>query len=214
MSRSHPDPPPRPDAEGPLRLFIALPATPEVVRRAQETISRLRGAGDVRWVAPDRLHLTLKFLGDTPAGKLPEIIAGIAAKANTFSRFMVELGGAGAFPNLRRPQTLWLGFAGRGAETLTALAAAVDEAAHAAGWPREKRPFQPHLTLGRVRSSRELRELAERLRREGEAATASVEWPVEELHLVRSVLRPQGPEYTVLERFPLREEESPAPRFE
>src|SRR4051812_2134053 len=102
------------DETSPLRLFIAVPAPPEVRAAAEAVIRRLQGLGDVRWVTGDRLHLTLKFLGDTPPNQVPKLGALLKEDANKNSPFVVELGGVGAFPNPRRPQTLWLGVQGEG----------------------------------------------------------------------------------------------------
>jgi 2'-5' RNA ligase len=190
-----------------LRLFVAVPAPPVVRAAASSVIERLRGSEEVRWVAPELLHLTLKFLGSTPSEKVEGISAALTEKANRFSRFMVELGDAGAFPNLRRPQTIWMGVGGD-VRALERLAEAVEQALVPLGFPREKRGFRPHLTIGRVKSSRGLPELARRLL--GSAARAeleSVPWPVEEIHLVQSVLKPSGPEYTPVRVFRLGGEE-------
>jgi 2'-5' RNA ligase len=197
-----------PQAEA-LRLFVAAPAPPAVQEAARETIAALRGAGDVRWVGPERLHLTLKFLGNTDVEKVPLLRRVFAETANNFSPFVVSLGGVGAFPNVRKPQTLWLGFQGEAAP-LIRLARGVEGAAASLGFPPEGRPFRAHLTLGRVRSAQGAAELGRRVAEAAarpDGASWGVEWPVFEFHLVRSDLRPSGPEYTVLERFPLGEEE-------
>lgn len=196
-SNSPPTPAPKP-----LRLFVAVPAPPGVREAAAGVIARLRGEGDVRWVAPELLHLTLKFLGPTPPERVPQIEAALAKNSNSFSRFVVELERLGAFPNARRARTIWLGL--RAPAELERLAQAVDEAVHPLGFPREERAFRPHLTLGRVKSARGLAGLARALEELPAAGLPAAEpWPVEEFHLVRSDLRPAGPVYTVLARFPL-----------
>jgi 2'-5' RNA ligase len=189
-----------------VRLFVAVPA-PEAVRTAAVGVmERLRGAGDVRWVRPELLHLTLKFLGATPAEKMPAIAQILEENANKFSRIVVELGGAGAFPNERRPQTLWLGLSGEGASSLGRLAEGIERGLEPLGFAREQRAFRPHLTIGRVKSPRGQAELSQRLRQVAAAGSepSRVEWPVEEIQLIRSDLRPAGPEYTVLRSFPFR----------
>src|SRR2546421_7620858 len=98
----------RPQPES-VRLFVAVSTPAEVREAAAEVVSRLRGAGEVRWVSPERLHLTLKFLGETPADRVAGIAGALEKSANKVSRFVVDLGGAGAFPNARKPQTVWLG---------------------------------------------------------------------------------------------------------
>jgi len=118
---------------------------------------------------------------------------------------VVRLGSAGAFPNVRRPQTLWIGFSGS-IEPLATLAGQVEDELGPLGFPPEGRAFRPHLTIGRVRSGKGLSELAGRLQQvagDPRQPGWDLEWRVDELHLVQSVLRPSGPEYTTLERFPL-----------
>jgi RNA 2',3'-cyclic 3'-phosphodiesterase len=187
----------------PLRLFVAVPA-PEPVREAAEaTIAAFRAAGDVRWVAPHLLHLTLKFLGPTSPEKVQELVEVLEKNANNYSPFVLELEGAGAFPNLRKPQTIWMGIGGE-TGALGALAGGVDQAVHSLGFELEKRAYRGHLTIGRVKTSKRLGELSRGLQRAAEARTTPVRWPVQGYHLVLSELRPSGPEYTVLERFTLR----------
>lgn len=185
---------------------MAVPATDAVRAAAVETIERLRGVGDVRWVRPELLHLTLKYLGATPSEKMPAVAQNLEENANTFSRVVVELGGAGAFPNERRPQTLWLGLSGEGVSSLGRLAEGIERGLEPLGFAREQRAFRPHLTIGRVKSPRGQAELSQRLRQvaAAESEAPCVEWPVEKIQLIRSDLRPAGPEYTVLRSFPFR----------
>jgi 2'-5' RNA ligase len=149
------------------------------------------------------LHLTLKFLGSTApenAGLLADILE---ESANSFYRFVVELGDVGAFPNLRKPQTIWLGV--ERAEPLILLAEEIDRAVSSLGFEREARPFRPHLTLGRVRSPRGLRDLSQALLTPAEQPAVPTSWAVNEIELIRSELRPSGPVYTTLHRANLRE---------
>ena len=194
-----------------LRLFVAVPVTPAVEARALATIQALRGKGDVRWVAGDRLHLTLKFLGTVPREKLSSIRRILAKSANNVSLFVVELGSAGAFPHVRHPRTIWLGLEGE-TGPLTTLAREVDRALHSLGFPLEQRPFQAHLTLGRVKSPKGLKELGEGLHALAHSTRSREErpsWAVDEYHLIHSELLPGGPRYTLLNRFSLRREQRP-----
>jgi len=195
----------RPPAERPLRLFVAVPAPPEAQAAAHKINESVRGAGDVRWVAPPLLHLTLKFLGSTPPEKLAGIGRALAKTANEFSPFVVELGGAGAFPNPRRPQTIWLAVGGE-VQALRDLAGAVDAALHPLGFERETRGYTAHLTIGRVKSPRGMKELSRKLLDASEHGATPVTWRIGELHLMQSRLRPGGPEYITLERFRLGRE--------
>jgi 2'-5' RNA ligase len=189
----------------PIRSFIAV-ALPEPARAAvRQVIDGLRGVGDVRWVTPEQLHLTLKFLGNATPAQAAELAGRLREIANIFSRFVVEFEGLGAFPNPARPRVVWLGVA-RGASELAALAAAVEEGCVSSGFPREERSFRAHLTLGRVRSPRDLAALSGRLR--SLAAVPVPPVPVEEFLLMESRLLPAGAVYRVRERFPLAGQES------
>lgn len=188
-----------------LRLFIAVPAPPQVRQSASRVLQQLRGHGDARWLTPDRLHLTLRFLGATPAAQIPRICEVVGKTANAFSSFVVELAGVGAFPNARRPHTVWLGV--EPAERISMLATEIDRAVEGLGFVREQRPFRAHLTLGRVKSSHGIGSLTNALSRIDPPDEPRVAWPIQEIELIRSDLRPAGPDYTTLERFPLRREE-------
>lgn len=111
------------------------------------------GLGDharrIRWVQLDRLHVTLRFLGPTPAGRLADVAAALDAAAAGVGPFEVRFAGAGAFPAPDRPRALWLGIV-RGAEELGRLAAAFEVALSTAGWPVEPRSFRPHMTVART----------------------------------------------------------------
>ena len=112
-----------------LRAFVAVEIDAEAARRAAEIVERLRtaDAGRVKWVDPVNFHLTLKFLGPTRRDALPRLGEALRAIAAEAAPFEMELVGAGAFPNLRRPQVIWLGVT-KGSELLAALAGRVEAA--------------------------------------------------------------------------------------
>jgi 2'-5' RNA ligase len=172
----------------------------EVARMA----APLRGLGDVRWVAVENYHLTLKFLGQVAratAGALGDSLGRVAGEVRPFR---IELGGLGAFPSAGRPQTVWIGVTG-GSEPLVALARATDGVCAAHGFAKEERAFHAHLTLGRVHSPRGRDELAARLRAGGAEPVGGFE--VDALYLMKSTLLPRGAVYSVEERFPLGAQE-------
>ena len=188
--------------ETPLRLFIAAPAPQAVQSASARWIAPLRGLGDVRWVRAEQLHLTLKFLGAVPAagvGLITATLDTIAQQkiANNCLRILLTTKGLGAFPDRRHPQTLWLGIDGE-TDRLTALASEIEAALEPAGFPRERRPYRPHLTVGRVRSERGRAELAKALASTpGDAAP----WRMDEFVLMQSVLGSNGSTYTPLRSF-------------
>lgn len=139
----------------PVRTFVAVELTPEIRGRAKQLIARLRRiVADVRWVGPEDLHLTLKFLGEVDVLEIPRVCAAVAATVDEFSPFEMEIVGAGAFPDLVRPRTIWLGV-GQGAEEMVDLHQRLQAALAPLGFREEGRRFRPHVTLGRVRDSAE-----------------------------------------------------------
>ncbi|MHC4179990.1 MAG: RNA 2',3'-cyclic phosphodiesterase, partial [Planctomycetota bacterium] len=97
-----------------LRTFIAVEINSAIRQRAEQLAEQLSAAGaDVKWVAPDNLHLTLKFLGEVASQEIPPVCEAVRQGAAEVKPFELEVRGAGAFPNTRRPRTLWLGV-GRG----------------------------------------------------------------------------------------------------
>lgn len=135
-----------------IRTFIAVEMSPRVISRVGDLIDKLRVApAEVNWVRTQHMHLTLKFLGDVPDTETPDICRVAAAVAAKFEPFEITCRGAGAFPNVREPRTLWIGIED-GAAELKRLQAALDEALKSElGYAKEQRGFHPHLTIGRVK---------------------------------------------------------------
>jgi 2'-5' RNA ligase len=144
----------------------------------------------VRWVGAENVHLTLKFLGDVDEALLADLKAALAAVAASAGPFALSLKGGGCFPNARAPRVIWIGLA-EGAEEASALAAAVERALEPLGFVREKRPFRPHLTIGRVKDVQQLKEY------DVPPATA------EAVALIKSTLTPEGSIYQEIGRFRL-----------
>jgi len=185
------------------RLFIAVNFPSALRREAWDASAPLRrSALPVRWVAPEALHLTLKFLGEVESPRESAVLAAMHDLAPGSRPFTLSLGGFGAFPSVERPRVVWLGC--EGVPALELLQHAVEQRMHALGFPLEGRPFRPHLTLGRVRSGGQRRErdppdlgaLLDGLDFTG-AAT------IESLDLMESRLGPDGPRYSVRQAVPL-----------
>jgi 2'-5' RNA ligase len=190
-----------------IRAFIAIPLpTPLLDRLAalQRRLERQTPARSIRWVRAQGIHLTLKFLGDTPTEKLPEIKTALAAVARHVPACTFTVEGLGCFPNLHRPRVVWVGIdepAGR----LGALQNAIEEVMTPLGYPPEKRGFSPHLTLGRM-GRRASRDDAAQV---GEVVAGTTIEPLAEVTadrfaLIRSVLKSAGAEYTTLHEFLLK----------
>lgn len=135
------------------RLFVAIPIPPNVRESITAVVDSVRAAGDpavrdVRWVRLDGLHLTLRFLGPTEEDRIAAVTAAVDRTAGATQPFSVVIARGGAFPSVARPRALWLGVA-EGAADLGATATGLDEALGESGWPRDERPYRPHLTLAR-----------------------------------------------------------------
>jgi len=137
-----------------LRLFYAVPVPAEARTKVADLIDRVQaGVGDgtarIRWVRVDGLHLTLRFLGPTPARLRPALEVAADTVASAAAPFEVALSEGGAFPSVSRPRSLWVGVS-EGADELTALADGLSRLSREVGLELETRPFAAHLTLGRT----------------------------------------------------------------
>ena len=188
-----------------VRTFIAIELSEEVragLTRLQEELKR-RGEG-VKWVRPEGIHLTLKFLGNVPADRIEEIAQAVRDACVGFSPFQISFAGLGCFPNLRRPRVIWVGVEGE-TETVARLQRAIEGNLAALGFPPEERGFSPHLTLGRVRKevgSGERRRLGQLI--EATAAGQLGGMMVEAINVMRSDLKPTGAVYTQLASIKLK----------
>ena len=186
------------------RLFVAIDL-PEGVReslgRLQNDLRRLDLSG-LRWTRPEGVHLTLKFLGETPASSLPAIEGALARAVRGVPAFRLALGAPGTFGGRRGPRVLWVDVEGE-LQPLQQLQAAVERELAAAGFAPEERGFSPHLTLARVPQPPPPSQ-AERISRALEAVAAPRgEFEATELVLMRSSLQPGGAVYSRVAAFPL-----------
>jgi 2'-5' RNA ligase len=184
-----------------LRTFVAVEMSPDVRARAEHLIGRLRGTeAKVTWVKPPTMHLTLKFLGEVDLKEIPAMCEAISRAVADIPPFEFEVQGAGAFPSVDRPRTVWLGI-GRGEDELVALHAAVERALADLGFRRENRRFRPHLTVGRVRGDRDLRALGQLVAQHAEfiGGVSSVD----EVIVFSSELEAEGPIHQPLAVAPL-----------
>jgi 2'-5' RNA ligase len=186
------------------RTFIAVEAAPEIRSRVADLVNRLRVAdATVKWVEPENLHWTLKFLGDVSDEDIAHVCRHVGRVASSIEPFRLQARGAGAFPDSRRPRTLWVGVS-EGEEEMIALQTGVEDALRPLGFQREGRRFKPHLTIGRVRAMpREAQTLGELIERHRDFDAGAAE--VDELIVMASYLDRTGPTYQPLGRAPLGE---------
>jgi len=177
-----------------MRAFVAVKVAEWIRRKLVGVQDELRRTeADVKWVEDANLHITLKFLGWIDDAAVTNLKGLLAAEALRWPRLRLDYAGVGTFPERGAPRVVWAGCTGDVAK-LGELAAAVEGAAEQMGVPREDRPFKPHLTIGRVKSPRNLKQLQAAL--EPFRATAFGADEVGEFILFESTLRPQGPIYT------------------
>ena len=177
-----------------LRLFVAVPLWKEFREGALPRYCELRKKDwPLKWVKPENWHLTLKFLGDTPASGVREIRQSIRNHVAGSPEFEIELGGLGGFPRLSKMRVFWVGVR-EGREALVRVADSVDKACVAAGYPGDRKKFQAHLTLARARSAPVAVDVPK--------DTYSGSWGTQVVGgvcLVQSTLEPGGAKYEVLE---------------
>ena len=184
-----------------VRTFIALPLPQTVldpIRDVQERLKKERFS--VRWVRPESIHLTLKFLGDIAEGELEGVSEAMKAVAAQNGPCSICAKGLGVFPGVKNPRVLWVGVAGD-TEPLGKIQSDLESQLESKGYPREKRPFKSHLTIGRAKGRIDSRGLAEVLREHSDLSSPPFE--AGELVLFKSDLKPSGAVYTRLATEPL-----------
>lgn len=186
-----------------VRLFIAINLPADVRDRIHEAAAPLREvAPDIAWTPPDRLHLTLKFLGDRPESDLAPLGDLLRSVGTRHATMPLVVEGGGAFPSLARPRIIW---AGVGAEPrLELLHHDVEAACAELGFELEGRPFRPHLTLGRARGGVDSPAARVAISRAARQIDLREEIDVESVDLMRSEPGPGGPRYTRLAAGALR----------
>jgi len=192
-------------AEDPLkqtaaRVFLAIPLH-GIFPQEIENILRpfRREISGVRWAEPRQVHLTLHFFGSVPAKEVELIHLFSKKVASLFSPFKLTLDRIGGFPNLEKPDIVWLGIEER-AGRLLSLQKAIQGEVQTLGFRTEARPFQPHATIGRVkRKSRDLGPLLARI----PLALPTLEKTADHFALYQSYCLPEGVRYEILEKYPL-----------
>ena len=185
----------------PVRLFIAINLPPDLRQRLWEAAQPLRAAGyPVRWVAPEGVHLTLKFLGEVKPDREPQVVAGIGMAVQGARRFTLPVGGFGAFPSLSNPRVVWAG--GEPVPALELLQHRVEQEMERLGFPLDGRAFHPHLTLGRAQRDARASAFGDLEDRISALAFAE-EATVESVDLMESQLARDGARYTRRHAAPL-----------
>jgi len=198
-----------------VRIFVGVGLPPGVRDAVDGSVDPLRRTRPpVSWVPVANLHITLKFLGETPQQRMPVLEETLDAVAAGCAPFSLRAAGGGVFPGVRSPRVLWVGF-GEPLELAGELQQNMENALSGAGFPREDRRFHPHITVGRVRGALPAG-WGERFVRSLSGRDFGIV-PVESLRMFESRLAPGGAIYHVVREFPLtgsprtreRQEETP-----
>lgn len=183
-------------ARGLWRVFIAVDIGDGVRENLGAEMRLLAKSWPrIKWVPIENVHLTLAFLGDVLMDRVPDIARELDGIASGIRAFECVVGGLGYFGRNDAPRVVWAGVSD-GRRQVKDLYSPINEMAHALGLQTEAREFTPHLTLARIKSAGEARGLAERLGEERGKVYGTI--AVESVKLMRSELRPAGPEYSVL----------------
>lgn len=194
----------------PIRLFIAIEFPASLQERLEEVSRDLARSGvDVRWVAPENLHVTLHFLGEVSANKVSELKVAMEEGAKGVGRFLLSVGGIGVFPDWRNPRVIWVGIE-RGKEEIIRLYEGLSVSLRRvdSAFLAEERDFKAHITLGRFRNEgrrRGPKSPDKDLRLERLKEIAHIYdgkevglFYVEKVSLIRSQLTPSGPIYSLI----------------
>ncbi len=175
------------------RLFVSVsvPVTDPI----RDTLAELASVGNVRAEKADKIHITLCFLGDTDVRRIPELRDRLRETLSSEHRFTIRLKGIGAFPDVKRPRVVWIGIE---SDALARIVDAVRGVVDSCRLDHDRKPFSPHVTVGRVNGRADVRGLAERHR-----DTVYAKFEADSVRLMASELLPTGAKHTVVERFPL-----------
>jgi 2'-5' RNA ligase len=185
---------------GGIRTFIAV----DIPSQSKEKIAALQRElqafpGRVSWTRAEGIHVTLKFLGNVEGNRIDAIAQAVSRAVAGKPRPKLRVSGTGAFPNWRNPRVLWVGLVDEG-DMLRDIQAAVERELEGLGFPREERPFVPHLTLARVKVPASVSAMVAHLR---ETRFEADPFEATEVLVMRSDLKPDGAEYTPLRRVPI-----------
>ena len=190
-----------------LRTFIAVDFPIEIKAKIEEITTYFNTqlpSKVIKWVDANNIHLTLKFMGETPANQLEPIKRAMQQVVTTFPIFDVAIENLGMYPNAKKPRVIWLGISCE--ENLISLYKKLDQALKEIGIQPERRPFSPHLTVGRVRRSADPESviIVGKTLSEFKVSTLG-RVTINEVVYYQSELTPQGPNYTILQSTPLNQ---------
>ncbi len=179
-----------------IRTFIAITVPPSIqgtVEKIQERFKEIRSP--IRWVKPSHLHLTLKFLGNVDEEQIEDIKECLANAGQEINTFLLKSTEIGIFPNINYPRVVWLGFSDP-TRLLHKLEENIENQLQKIGFQPEDRKFTPHLTIGRIKSLKGKTDIIRMIHNEKNISYDNIH--VTGIKLIKSNLKPSGPEYSVL----------------
>ena len=175
-----------------MRAFIGVEIQAEFKEKIKQLQEKIAESGaDIKFVEPENLHFCLKFLGEVEESKINKIKEVLEKVCAQFEPFEVEISGLGCFPSRNYINAFWLGI--KNPQAIIALAELIDSSLAELGFEKEKRPFTPHLTLGRVKTGKNKLELVDMIRQLEKVEIGKMQ--VKEVKLFESVLKLKGPVY-------------------
>lgn len=179
-----------------MRCFIAISLPKELKSKISGIQDKLKTAGaDVSWTRQEGMHLTLKFLGETEDKRITKIKKALDMAVDDMPTFSLSVSSMGVFPDMRRPRVIWIGLNEAGTN-LIRLQKGVEEEMKKIGFQSENRRFTPHITLGRIRSNKNMDKLLKLIEEERSFELGG--YDVSAIHLIKSELKPSGAVYTEL----------------
>ncbi|MCX5715241.1 MAG: RNA 2',3'-cyclic phosphodiesterase [Candidatus Omnitrophica bacterium] len=187
-----------------MRTFIAIELPQEIKDSLERLQAGLKQTGaDVKWVNPENIHLTLKFLGEVDEGKIKDIEQTLEGVALNYKQFSIRPFSIGVFPKMEFPKVIWIGI-DKGDNETKLIAGELEQNLAQIGMPKEDRPFSSHITIGRTKSFLNRNNLIRELKNlEGKIEGKFREFPVTRLTLLKSTLTPKGPTYEILKEVSL-----------
>ncbi|MBN1264553.1 MAG: RNA 2',3'-cyclic phosphodiesterase [Anaerolineales bacterium] len=181
-----------------LRTFIALEISQDTRNKLLNiigTLQEMETSRSIRWVDPEKIHLTIKFLGDIQPGRIVDIVSALDEISVKIEPFQFALQGLGCFPNPRNARVLWVGLGLKESGSLYQLHTYVEKALEKAGYPAENKPYHPHLTLARIKNPLGTEKITAMLDR---FQSFKTEESISRIVFMQSELKPSGSVYTPL----------------
>jgi len=181
-----------------IRAFIAIELSGEIKQELSSLTERLKASGaDAKWVNPQNIHLTLKFLGNISAEMIENVKTVLDSAGSKFNAFRITISGLGGFPGTSSPRVIWVGIRD-GQDSIKAIHSLLEDELERFGFEKDKRPYSAHLTIGRVRSLKNKQNLKSAMEECARLSLAHLD--VDHITLFQSTLTPKGPTYTPLHK--------------